>query len=94
MVSKLIPSVTRGSPVWIKFWTGWAIALALVLVVFLVAEGWALARDAKGDTLSETVWHLRDQGRWLYWLIVDVVMITGITMAWLLFHFRFQSGRP
>lgn len=80
-------------PVWIKFWTGWAICLALVLVTFLVAEGWALARDAKGDTLSESIWYLRDQGRWLYWLILDTVYVTALTMAWLIFHLRFQSGR-
>lgn len=82
------------TPIWIKFWTGWAICLALVLVAFLIAEGWALVRNAKGDTLSETVWYLRDQGRWLYWLILDTVYVAALTFGWLLFHFRFQSGRP
>jgi len=81
------------SPVWIKFWTGWAIALAAVLLVFLVVEALALLRPGFGDTLSETVWHLRDRGRWLYWFILDIVLITGLTMAWLMFHFRHQSGR-
>lgn len=80
-------------PVWIRFWTGWAVCLALLLLTFLVAEGWALTREAKGDTLSESIWYLRDQGRWLYWLIVDVIFINALTMAWLLYHVRFQSGR-
>lgn len=80
--------------IWTKTWVGWAVALAFLILFFAFVEGWALLRDAKGDTLSEQVWNLRDRGSWLYWLIVDVVMVTGITMAWLLFHFRFQSGRP
>lgn len=82
------------SPVWIRVWTWWAIILAALLLFFLVVEGMGLARDGPGDTLSETVWHLRDTGQWLYWLILDVVTVTGITMGWLLFHFRYQSGRP
>lgn len=81
------------SPVWIRVWTWWAVALAALLLFFLVVEGLALFRKGIGDTLSETVWHLRDTGQWLYWLILDVVALTGITMMWLLFHFRFQSGR-
>lgn len=76
-------------PVWIRFWTGWAICLALVLVAFLIAEGVALARDVHGDTLTETVVYLRDKNSWLYWLIIDVVTVTGVVMAWLVFHFRF-----
>lgn len=81
------------APVWIKIWTAWAVALAVILIFFLIWEAWALIRPGRGDTLSETVWYLRDQGRWLYWLILDVVSITLITMAWLIFHFRWQGGR-
>lgn len=81
------------TPIWIRVWTIWAVALAALLIFFLVVEGIALFRPGVGDTLSESVWYLRETGSWLYWLIIDVVMVTGITMAWLLFHFRFQSGR-
>lgn len=81
------------SPVWIRYWTWWAVALVVILLAFLVPEFYALIKGIKGGTLSETVWHLRDQGRWLYWLILDVVVITAITMAWLLFHFQHQGGR-
>ena len=81
------------SPVWIKYWTVWAVALILILLAFLIPEFYALAKHVKGGTLSESVWHLRDTGQWLYWLILDVVTITAITMAWLLIHFRIQGGR-
>ncbi len=74
-------------------WTWWAIVLLAVLVWFLIAEGIALKLPAKGDTLSETVWYPRDQGRWLYWLILEVVFASMVTMAWLLVHFRWQGGR-
>lgn len=76
-------------PVWIKFWTAWAVAGAVWLIVFLIAEGAGLARAAYGDTLTETVVYLRDKNSWLYWLIIDVVAINGVTMGWLLWHFRF-----
>lgn len=79
-------------PVWARFWTVWAIALAIVLVVFLVVEGMALFGGVNGGTLSETVWYLRNKGHWLYYFILDVVLIVSVTMAWLLFHFRFQGG--
>lgn len=79
------------TPIWIRIWTVWAIALALLTLFFLVVEGLGLAREGKGDTLSEAVWYLRDTGKWLYWLILDVVLIAGVTFAWLLFHFRFQG---
>lgn len=79
--------------VWTKIWVGWSVALAALVVFFGVVEGWALTRKGPGDTLSEQVWNLREQGSWLYWLIIDVVFITAVVMAWLLFHFRFQSGR-
>lgn len=81
------------SPVWIRVWTWWAIILAALLLFFLVVEGMALFRPGIGDTLSETVWYLRDSGSWLYWLILDVIYITAITMAWLIFHFKWQTGR-
>lgn len=80
-------------PVWITGWTVWAIVGAVWLGTFLVFEGWALARPGIGDTLSESVWFLRDTGQWLYWLILDLVWATMVTMAWLLVHFRLQSGR-
>lgn len=35
--------------VWTAVWAAW-------LAVFAVVEGWALARKAPGDTLSEAVW--------------------------------------
>lgn len=85
------PSLTEA--IWTRIWTVWAILLALLILFFLVVEGFALARRGIGDTLSEQVWRLREQGSWLYWLIIDVVFVTAVVMAWLLFHFRFQSGR-
>jgi hypothetical protein len=36
--------------IWTAVWIAW-------LAVFVVVEGWALARKAPGDTLSEQVWH-------------------------------------
>lgn len=80
-------------PVWITIWTWWAIILAVVLIFFLVVEAWALFRPGRGDTLSETVWYLRNTRNWLYWLILDVVLVTAITMAWLLFHFQHEGNR-
>lgn len=80
-------------PVWIQLWTWWGIVGAVWISVFLFFEGWALTRPAIGDTLSESVWFLRDTGSWLYWLIIDLIYVTAAVMAWLLFHFRFQSGR-
>lgn len=80
-------------PVWISIWTTWGIVLALLLLFFLVIEGLALVRPGIGDTLSETIWYLRDTGSWLYWLILDVIYLTAITMAWLIFHVKWQSGR-
>lgn len=80
-------------PVWIRLWTVWAIIGAVWIIAFAIFEGFALARDGIGDTLSETVWYLRDEGRWLYWLILDVIVVNALTMAWLLFHLRYQSGR-
>lgn len=79
--------------VWTKAWVGWSVALAALIVFFAVVEGWALARNLPGDTLSEQVWNLREKGSWLYWFILDVITIACFTFAWLLFHFRFQSGR-
>lgn len=79
--------------IWTRTWVGWAVALALLIIFFAFVEGWALLRDDTGDTLSEQVWNLRERGSWLYWLIIDVVFITAVVMCWLLFHFRFQSGR-
>lgn len=74
-------------------WVGWAVALALLILLFAVVEGIAVFRDAPGDTLSEQVWNLRERGSWLYWLILDVVFITAVVMCWLLWHFRFDTGR-
>ena len=81
------------SPIWIKIWTGWAIILAMLTLFFLVVEALALIRPGTGDTLSETVWYLRDSGNGLYWFILDVIVLVGVTCGWLLFHFRWQSGR-
>lgn len=80
-------------PIWITIWTWWAIVLAVVLIFFLVVEGWALFHKGPGDTLSETVWYLRNTRNWLYWLILDVVLVTAITMAWLLFHFQYEGTK-
>lgn len=79
--------------VWQRIWLIWSLILIFLVVMFLIVEGLALARAGIGDTLSESVWELREKGSWVYWVIIDAVMVTGITMAWLLFHFRFQSGR-
>ena len=79
--------------IWQRIWTVWAVGLIVLIVTFLVVEGVALARPGIGDTLSESVWMLREKGSWVYWVIVDAVMVMGLTCAWLLFHFRFQSGR-
>lgn len=79
--------------VWNRIWLIWALILIFLIVFFLIVEGIALARDGVGDTLSESVWQLRDKGRFAYWVIVDAVMVMGVTCGWLLFHFRHQSGR-
>lgn len=80
-------------PIWITIWTWWAISLGVHLLFFLVVEGAAIVNKAIGDTLSETVWYLRDTEKWLYWLILDVCYLMAITMAWVIFHFKWQSGR-
>lgn len=81
------------TPIWIRIWTVWAVVLALLLLFFIVVEGMAIVRKGSGDTLSSTVWYLRDTGHWLFHLILDVVMVAAIVFAWLLFHFRWQGGR-
>lgn len=78
-------------PAWTRLWTWWAVVGAVWILTFILFEGIALIRDSYGDTLTETVVWLRDENRWLYWLIVDVVTLTGIVMPWLVFHFRFWS---
>lgn len=79
----------RITPIWIKFWTVWAICLVLVLLAFIVAEGWALKRAGFGDTLTETVVYLRDTNSWLYWVILDSVYAMAGVSVWLMWHFRF-----
>lgn len=78
---------------WTPFWTVWGVALGIVLLTFLVAEGIALARPAIGDTLSETMWYLRDKSSPMFWIILDTIVIAAIALAWTLFHFQYQSGR-
>lgn len=77
------------TPIWIRIWTVWAIALALLLLFFIVVEGIGLVRDGYGDTLTETVVYLREKNSWLYHLIIDVCFLMAVTMAWVIYHFRF-----
>lgn len=79
---------------WTIVWTVWAINLAALVVAFLVFEALALAGKARGDTLSEQVWYLRNMNDPLYWLIIDVVFVAAVVFAWLIFHFRFQGPQP
>lgn len=81
------------APIWIRVWTIWAVSLAVHLLFFLVVEGAALFHRQIGDTLSETVWYLRDTGSWLYLLILDICTVMAVTMAWVIFHFKWQTGR-
>lgn len=76
---------------WTIVWTVWAVNLALITVFFLIFEALALIGKARGDTLSEAVWRLREANDPLYWLIIDVVFVAAIVFAWLIFHFRFQG---
>lgn len=80
--------------VWERIWFVWALSLAVHVVFFLVVEGLALMRAGFGDTLTESVVALRDGGSWVYWLIVDIVTLTGITMGWLVWHFRYWVRVP
>lgn len=76
---------------WTIVWTVWAVNLAALIVFFLIFETLALLGKARGDTLSEQVWYLRNANDNLYWLIIDVVYVAAITFVWLIFHFRFQG---
>lgn len=75
--------------IWQRIWLTWAVSLALLIVMFLIVEGIALARPAFGDTLTESVVGLREANSWVYWLIIDVVTVAGVTMCWLVWHLRF-----
>lgn len=78
---------------WGLVWAIWTANLTLVILFFLGFEGAALFGKTRGDTLSEQVWWLRDHNHWLYYVILDVVVVAAITFVWLVYHFRFQ-GRP
>lgn len=80
--------------IWQRIWLTWAISLAIHVVFFAVVEGIALKRPEFGDTLTESVVGLREANSWVYWLIVDVVTVTGVVMCWLVFHFRFWKRVP
>lgn len=77
------------TPIWIQIWTWWGISLAVHLIFFLVVEFAGLKREGFGDTLTESVVYLRDNNSWIYWLILDVCFLMAITMAWVIYHFRF-----
>lgn len=60
-----------------KFTVAWIIWVAW----FIFWEGWALLDRARGDTLSEYVWLLRNKGGTFV-----AFMLAGF-LCWLLWHF-------
>jgi hypothetical protein len=67
---------------WGAFWVAWG---AVGIVVELVA----VFRQAKGDTLSEQVWFVRDH--YLDYPMAGFLM-AGF-FAWLVYHFVFEGRR-
>jgi hypothetical protein len=67
---------------------GWAVFWFLLLLVGAMAETYALYREEKNDTFSESVWR-KTTKPWQRWLL-------GLFMFWLTFHFLFQnpSSKP
>lgn len=70
--------------------SGWTVAWVLWIAAFAVIEGLALARKAKGDTLSEHVWKwfaVRDKSNpvW-HWAGRILLLIGGV---WLTGHLAF-----
>ncbi|GAA2609536.1 hypothetical protein SMC26_39390 [Actinomadura fulvescens] len=70
--------------------SGFTLAWAAWVVFFLVVEGIALARGAKGDTFSEhwwRVWRVRERVPVpLRWLLAGVQLTFGV---WLVGHLTF-----
>lgn len=70
--------------VWAWAWICWS-------AIFLILEGAALARKAKGDTLSEHVWQLLDvanrrRGSALAWHVRLRRSVLVMGLAWLVVH--------
>lgn len=82
--------------------TYWSLILAVVVGIDLIAylELRGVASEAPGDTISATVWWLRDHYRFLFDVLMAAIVLTSLVLAaavvltyvWLMPHFFFGGS--